>query len=704
MVLNAPLQNNYVMKISRLTVDKLGVKLYDRVAAVIAELVSNSFDADATEVKIKAPMNLYLATKQGNELVDCGYEIEVEDNGIGMTPEEINKFYLRIGSERRNDERGDLSRKFNRKVMGRKGVGKLAPFGICQKIEILTSGGEKTTGKNKEGQEVEGYLTAHLTLDASAILQDHDEDYRPEIGILDGTIREKTGTSLKLSKFIQRKVPDIEVLVHQLSHRFGRSIALPDWEVTLIDSTKTDSDPNYSRKLGSFDIDKMENTEICFNADGNAVSSDGNIFPDLKAGFEYEGKFYSITGWAAYSKKPHKDDLSEGIRIYCRGKIAGQTTVFNRGASFSGELSIRSYLIGELNADWLDEEEDLIQTDRRDILWSHDLGQEFEKWGLGLLKKIGNMSRDPLKKKTWDVFKETSNIEEKIDQAFPRDNQKVIREQAIEFAELIGKKMRMEEAESPERTEDIVQLSLMFAPHVTLDKALREAGEVEGTSVSVITEILKVARLAELSSFGRIADDRVKVINKVETLKDNADTLEAVFQSLITEAPWLIDPQWSPLTSNQSFSTLKKEFQKYYREETGDNIELENFSDPNKRTDFVLASHDNVIQIIEIKRPKHEFDDSEMIRLEKYADLMEGFLNTPANSEFKKVFTDYHITLVCDYKKLTGNNKRSFDYFTKEGKLTYMNWANFLLRTRKMHQDFLNEAQRQKQDAAGEVE
>ena len=37
----------YEMTISRLTVDKLGVKLYDRVSAVIAEIVANSYDADA---------------------------------------------------------------------------------------------------------------------------------------------------------------------------------------------------------------------------------------------------------------------------------------------------------------------------------------------------------------------------------------------------------------------------------------------------------------------------------------------------------------------------------------------------------------------------------------------------------------------------------------------------------------------------------
>jgi len=45
------------MKISRLTVDKLGVKLYDRVSAVIAELVANSYDADATKVTIHRGAN-----------------------------------------------------------------------------------------------------------------------------------------------------------------------------------------------------------------------------------------------------------------------------------------------------------------------------------------------------------------------------------------------------------------------------------------------------------------------------------------------------------------------------------------------------------------------------------------------------------------------------------------------------------------------
>ena len=117
--------NKYKMRISRLTIDKLGVKLYDKVSAVIAELVSNSYDADATEVTIEAPMGEYLASKAGGVITDKNLEIKVTDNGIGMTPDEINDYYLVVGAERRTDvrpRRGDISPNFNRKVMGRKAL------------------------------------------------------------------------------------------------------------------------------------------------------------------------------------------------------------------------------------------------------------------------------------------------------------------------------------------------------------------------------------------------------------------------------------------------------------------------------------------------------------------------------------------------------------------------------------------------------
>jgi len=704
----------YTMTISRLTVNKLGVKLYDKVSAVLAELISNSYDADATEVEIVAPMNGYLATKQKGKVQDKGFVVEIRDNGTGMTPDEVNEFYLRVGAERRSDDRrGDVSNKFKRKVMGRKGIGKLAPFGICEQIEVLTSGGDLLVGKDEYGNKVEGYLTAHIILHGEEILGDKkfdmDADYHPEVGVLDGIVRPTTGTAIRLTNFEHRQVPSLQELERQMAQRFG--ITAPNWQITLVDAVMANVDPHMARiVVGHFDVPKMENTEIRFAAEKDAAGNEkvpavyrafdagGHAFPEneLRAGFDYDGRVYTITGWVAYAKENYKDELMAGVRIYCRGKIAAQPLIFNMKSGFTGEYDIRSYLVGELHADWLDETEDLIQTDRRDILWSHDLGRAFEAWGQEVVKRIGRASRSPMKKKSADLFKELSDVESRVAQAFSGVGQEAIRENALEIATTIAKTMREEEIRNDEQRNSVVELSLSLAPHMTLNNKLREAASSTDSPLGVITSILKTARVAELASFGRIAEERIGVIEKIIALKDDPKTLEDAFQELIEQAPWLINPQWSPIVANQSFSTLKTEFEKYYKDKTGEEIVLGNFRIPNKRADFVLSTQDNVIQIVEIKRPHHKFGDDEMVRLERYIALMESFLNEATNKEFRVVFHNFHVTLVCDDEKLSGMPKRAFDLLIEKGTLAFINWTTFLLRTKKMHEEFLNEAERQR--------
>ena len=696
----------YRMKISRLTVDKLGVKLYDRVSAVIAELVSNSYDADATKVVITAPMGEYLAARVADEIKDRGYEIVVADNGGGMTPEEINAYYLRVGAERRKDERGDTSKKYGRKVMGNKGVGKLAPFGICQQIEVVSSGGKRVPGKGPSGAAAQGYLTAHLILDRDAILKDEEIDYAPTVGKLDGTVAKSTGTTITLRGFAYRRVPTIEDFSRQLAQRFGVKSA--DWSIELIDSIKTPSDKNHKTTVGEFDVKTMENTDIVFKpgpngeTEGRAFDAAGKPIDGMNAGFVYEGRDYPVSGWIAYAKEPYKDDLMAGVRIYCRGKIAAQTNLFNRKAGFTGEHDVRSYLVGELHANWLDADEDLIQTDRRDILWSHELGQQFEDWGQSIVRKIGTRSRDPMKKKTWDQFKEKANLDQRVKDAFPRGDQQSLRDQALSVAKLIGQTIRPDEIQDAERVEGFVQLSLMLAPVITLDEKLRAAAESADSPLEIVTDILKTARVAELASFGRIAEDRIRVIERVEQLKDDPATLESAFQTLIETSPWLIDPQWSPITANQSFSTLRKEFVKFYADRTGETLNLGNFSDPKKRADFVLSNQDNVVQIIEIKQPNHKFSNEELDRLGKYRDLMREFINAEGHQEFKALFPELHLTLVCDGLNLSPTYKTAFQGMKTSRELTHITWKVFLLRTRQMHKSFLDEADRLKKEVSEE--
>ena len=253
--------DKYVMTISRMTVDKLGVKLYDRVSAVIAELVANGYDADATNVTIEAPMGHYLATTQQGKLTDSGYRIVVRDNGSGMDPTTINPFYLKVGGERRKDPaRGDRSKKYQRRVMGRKGVGKLAPFGICGTIEVISAGGAIVSGKDAKGVVAKGYRTAHFTMHRDQIMSDEDTNYHPVVGPLDETISSDAGTTLILSEFIRRQVPDMASFSRQLAQRFG--LTSSNWSITLVDSLKLPGTGDREANVDAFSIDTMENTLV----------------------------------------------------------------------------------------------------------------------------------------------------------------------------------------------------------------------------------------------------------------------------------------------------------------------------------------------------------------------------------------------------------------------------------------------------------
>ena len=694
------MSNEYIMRISRLTVDKLGVKLYDKVSAVIAELIANSYDADAKEVTICAPMGQFLASKAGGSLSDKGFTIEVLDDGTGMTPDQMQRYFLVVGAERRVDtSRGSTSPRYNRKVMGRKGVGKLAPFGICKVIEVRSAGGEEVVRQTTRGEE-RGYLTSHIVLEYDKIVAvngESDKPYPPKVGEYDNTLSNKPGTIITLKQFNYRRVPDIDTLSRQIAQRFG--IRSDTWKIVLTDNTKIPPETN-PRVVGAFDVNTMPNTRITFQRNGSnarqVFGPEGNLIPDLQAGFDHEGKFYSITGWVGYSKEPYKDDLMAGVRIYCRGKIASQTSIFERKAGFTGEYNIRSYLVGELHADWLDEDIDLIQTDRRDILWSDELGAAFQKWGQEIVLRVGKLSRNPTRRAALELFFATGRVEERIKNSYPADNQKDIREQATKVAKTFGRTISLAEAEDEEVVDDLVDLSITLAPHVTLDEMMRDAAERTETPLAALSTLLRTARIAELSSFGRIAEDRLKVIKRLETLKDDDGTHEDSLQNLIEDAPWLVNPEWAPVVANQSLGRLRKEFEKYYKKKTGQEISLSDFQNPNRRPDFVLSSQEGVAQIVEIKRSGHALKNEEMDRIINYYNCMQSFLLDDRHADFRKFFNDFHITLVCENLALTGAQRAAYDGYLEKGKMTHINWTTFLLRTETVHQDFLEEAKRQR--------
>ena len=123
-------QDPLVLKFDHNVIEHLGLKLYqNRPTNVIAEMVSNSWDADAARVWID------LAFDTASPSTNC---IAIADDGSGMSLEVIRHSYLVISLPKRTADNPDTRSFTGRHLMGRKGIGKLAPFGIATKIDIIT--------------------------------------------------------------------------------------------------------------------------------------------------------------------------------------------------------------------------------------------------------------------------------------------------------------------------------------------------------------------------------------------------------------------------------------------------------------------------------------------------------------------------------------------------------------------------------------
>ena len=100
---------------------ELGERLVGQPHIALAELIKNSYDADATQVTVKfSPDNNY---------------IDISDDGHGMTFEEFKNSWMRIGTTHKKERR---SKNLARQMTGSKGVGRLAVQFLANKLTIRT--------------------------------------------------------------------------------------------------------------------------------------------------------------------------------------------------------------------------------------------------------------------------------------------------------------------------------------------------------------------------------------------------------------------------------------------------------------------------------------------------------------------------------------------------------------------------------------
>ena len=633
-----PNSEKYTMQISRLTVDKLGIQMYDRVSAVLAELIANAYDADAEKVSITLPFGKYLAQKTEGQIEDQGFEIIIKDDGCGMTAQEVNEYYLNVGYNRRRTRRSDLTPKHKRRVMGRKGIGKLAPFGICREVEVISAGGDRTDL---------GYEVSNLILDLDEILAEETDQhgnvlpYHPNPGPQDGDYTDSAGTKLILRRFDRRRVPTREELDRQLAARFGLSQG--NWSVRLEDSTEEGNPID----LGTLNVDFMPGTHI--EVDNRPV--------------KVEDKFLPVSGWVAYAKDPYKDEVMAGVRLYARGKIVAQTRDFDIKTGFTGEFKMRSYLTGEIHAEWLDEDEDCIRTDRQDIIWNSDFGTPLREWGRELLKELAAKAEARTGQRAWDLFLEESQLDVRLKEAHPND--KAIRDSVLGAAKSLVTRADRDSIKDPDYRDRMVRLAYAIGPHTTLLTTLDEVASSADEPTDVILELFEKARL-------------------VEMFVSSPSTIEPQLQLLIETAPWILYPDWTPLSFNLSLDSTRTSFQSWYAANYGKDIVTSAIAYPNKRPDFVMLNHEGRLEVIEIKRPQHALEDEEFDRAFRYLTAVRKFISDTAT--VKASFPEARLTIVCDSLKLDALRENTI---RTDSDISHKTWHDLLESTSRSHEDFL---------------
>ena len=108
---------------SAAVVRRLGDQLIRQPRQAFFELVKNAYDADATTVEIRL-------VRRGNG------RIEIQDDGVGMTEQDIREKWCRLASE--NKVAVPYTKHFRRRRLGAKGIGRFSAAKLGDRLKLTT--------------------------------------------------------------------------------------------------------------------------------------------------------------------------------------------------------------------------------------------------------------------------------------------------------------------------------------------------------------------------------------------------------------------------------------------------------------------------------------------------------------------------------------------------------------------------------------
>jgi hypothetical protein len=331
--------------------DHLGISAYNSVRKCLAELVANSYDADAHQVRISLP-----------DVVDQNAVIKLSDNGTGMSTEDLKSKFLYIGRDRR--EEGDRTES-GRLVIGSKGIGKLAGFGIASRIRLSS---------RYEGKQ------SKMTIDR-IVLEEVQQLTKHRFDIVVSDTTAGNGTTIELLQLHEGlQLPSPEVIRRHLH----RTMPLKSDFTIFVNNVECTAEDI----LG----ERSDFTET--------ISDIGEV------------KGYYVIANARQA--------NPGLAVRVRGRIVQEPSLFGLDTRAHGFFTAEK-IAGEIYAEFLDPENadgsrhDLIKTSRDGFLEDSEIVQKFNEWAAGFVRKvIQGVDKSETQKRT-DALMAAPEIKSRLD-------------------------------------------------------------------------------------------------------------------------------------------------------------------------------------------------------------------------------------------------------------------------------------------------
>ncbi len=331
----------FTFAISLSVLDHLGRHLYRSFATVLGEAISNAWDADARKVHIY--------------LDPAGHGFWIKDDGIGMTADDFQRKFLKIGYSKRKE--GNKSPR-GRPYIGRKGIGKLALLSCADRISVIS--------------KVEGGSYVGGTIDNSQLDRAITDDLTPQDYVLSGVDRapfakytkgHQHGTVIRFEGMkdgVKRSVAFLRKMI-ALYFRFSLldrdfAIFLDDAQVTHKDLKELSEKTEFLWKFDSYDDPFVAGLEKRSAQEADKHESKTMSFPGVK-------------GFLASVERPRDlkiltTDERIGVDLFVNGRLRERDILKHVPTA----RVVENYLYGQLHFDALDDDQDRFTSSREGIV------------------------------------------------------------------------------------------------------------------------------------------------------------------------------------------------------------------------------------------------------------------------------------------------------------------------------------------------